>query len=107
MARPRRTLTAQNEIQSKGDSTHQSQTERVLDMATIRFPTRIAHATDEEESLRYALQATLVTPDGYAVATDARFAACVKVQVDGLDRPVLVPQQLGPKSKSDIKAEYH
>jgi hypothetical protein len=76
-------------------------------MASIKFRTRIAHATDEEESQRYALQATLVTPDGYAVATDGRFAACVKANVDGLEGPVMVPQELGPKSKTDLKAEFH
>jgi hypothetical protein len=76
-------------------------------MAKIRFPTRIAQATDDEESARYALQATLVTPEGFAVATDGHLAACVKVKVDGLEGPVMVPQELGPKSKTDLKAEYH
>ena len=76
-------------------------------MATIRFPTRIAHATDSEESARYALRGTLVTPEGFAVATDGRVAACIKVKVDGLDSPTMIPQELGPTSKSDLKAEYH
>lgn len=76
-------------------------------MPRIRFPTRIAHATDEEESKRYALQGTLVTPEGFAVATDGRIAACVKVNVDGLDAPTMIPQELGPSSKADLKAEYH
>jgi hypothetical protein len=76
-------------------------------MPKIRSPTRIAHATDDEESARYALQGTLVTPDGFAVATDGHIAACIKVQVDGLDAPIIVPQELGPNSKADLKAEYH
>lgn len=76
-------------------------------MAKIRFHTRIAHATDNEESARYALQGTLVTPDGFAVATDGHIAACVKVKVDGLDSPAMIPQELGPTSKTDLKAEYH
>jgi hypothetical protein len=67
----------------------------------------MAHATDHEESSRYALQGTLVTPDGYAVATDGRIAACVKVKIDKLDSPTMVPQDLGPLSKSDLKADYH
>lgn len=50
-------------------------------MATIKFRTRIAHATDREDSLRYALRGTLVTPEGFAVATDGRIAACSKAQV--------------------------
>ena len=76
-------------------------------MATIKFPTRIAQATDEEETGRYALKGTLVTPEGFAVATDGRIAACIKVKADGIEGPVMVPQELGPKSKSDLKAEYH
>ena len=76
-------------------------------MPTIRFPTRIAHATDDEESARYALQGTLVTPDGFAFATNGRLAACVKAKVDGLAGPTMIPQELGPKSKTDLKAEYH
>jgi hypothetical protein len=76
-------------------------------MATIRFPTRIAHATDDQESARYALRGTLVTPDGFAVATDGHLAACVKVEADDLQAPTMVPQELGPKSKTDLKAEYH
>jgi hypothetical protein len=76
-------------------------------MAKIRFPTRIAHATDDDESARYALQATLVTPEGFAVATDGHLAACVKVRADGMEGPVMVPQELGPKSKTDLKSEYH
>lgn len=75
-------------------------------MTRIRFPTRIAHATDEAESARYALQGTLVTPEGYAVATDGRIAACTKVEVEGLKAPTMIPQELGPKSKADLAAEY-
>ena len=76
-------------------------------MANIKFPTRIAHATDDEESARYALRGTLVTPEGFAVATDGRIAACVKVKIDKLDSPTMIPQELGPTSKTDLKAEYH
>jgi len=76
-------------------------------MATIRFPTRIAHATDEEESKRYALRGTLVTPEGFAFATNGRLAACIKAKVDGLADPTMIPQELGPRSKTDLKAEYH
>jgi hypothetical protein len=76
-------------------------------MAKIMFPTRIAQATDDEQSARYALQATLVTPEGFAVATDGHLAACVKVRVDGLEGPAMVPQELGPRAKTDLKAEYH
>jgi hypothetical protein len=76
-------------------------------MATIRFSTRIAHATDEEASARYALQGTLVTPDGFAVATDGRIAACTKVVVKELTAPTMIPQDLGPASKSDLNAEYY
>lgn len=74
-------------------------------MAKIRFPTRIAQATDDEES-RYALQGTLVTPEGFAVATDGRMAACVMAKVERIEAPILVPRELGPASKSDIKAAY-
>lgn len=76
-------------------------------MTRIRFPTRIASATDEDKSLRYALQNTLVTPEGFAVATDGRIAACVKVKADELNFPTMIPQELGPSSKSDLKAEYY
>jgi hypothetical protein len=76
-------------------------------MPTIRFPTRIAHATDDEESARYALRGTLVTPEGFAFATNGRLAACVKAKVDGLAGPTMIPQELGPTSKADLKAEYH
>lgn len=76
-------------------------------MTRIRFPTRMAHATDEDESARYALQGTLVTPEGYAVATDGRIAACTKVEVQGLDAPTMIPKELGPKSKADLAAQYH
>src|SRR5688572_18465517 len=76
-------------------------------MVRIRFPTRIAHATDSEESKRYALQGTLVTPEGFAVATDGRIAACIKVEAEGLNTPTMIPQELGPASKTDLKAEYH
>lgn len=75
-------------------------------MVRIRFPTRIAHATDSEKSKRYALQGTLVTPDGFAVATDGRIAACTKVNVDGLELPAMIPQALGPATKSDLSARY-
>jgi hypothetical protein len=61
---------------------------------------------DEEESARYALQGTLVTPEGFAVATDGRIAACTKVTAKELTAPVMIPQDLGPASKSDLNAEY-
>lgn len=76
-------------------------------MASMRFSTRIAQATDEQESNRYALQGTLVTPEGFAVATNGRLIACVQAQVDGLTHAAMVPQELGPKSKADLKAEFH
>jgi hypothetical protein len=76
-------------------------------MPTIRFSTRIAHATDDEESARYALRGTLVTPEGFTIATNGRLAACVKAKVDELAGPTMIPQELGPTSKTDLKAEYH
>lgn len=76
-------------------------------MTRIRFPTRIAHATDEDESARYALQGTLVTPEGYAVATDGRIAACTQVEVHELVAPTMIPKELGPQNKADLAAQYH
>lgn len=76
-------------------------------MTRIRFPTRMAHATDDDAPTRYALQGTLVTPNGYAVATDGRIAACTKVDIDELKVATMIPKELGPKSKADLAAQYH
>lgn len=76
-------------------------------MTRIRFPTRMAHATDDDVPTRYALQGTLVTPEGYAVATDGRIAACTQVEVHELVAPTMIPKELGPKSKADLAAQYH
>jgi hypothetical protein len=41
------------------------------------------------------------------VATDGRIAACTKVAVKDLAAPAMIPQDLGPASKSDLNAEYY